>query len=381
MSSYVKIARASTLDINTGSHELIVFKDDDNRIRLIVLSDKVLPSHSEKINIVFRYNTTQEIRAAGFEWKNATGEFCIVGEIDDSGVVIKFHNLGKRRVLISSPASTSWPRILHIYTSKTAILAMDDLPTTGAQPVVCDITSHVWKDDPLNSFRANVLSKLVHGQILLVVTTDHECVAVHEAIVTQYTDTETKHISIPFVQRWTCVMKEDRLFDWRSWHNDAVPSYPRFRLPQYNFIKINDASELPATTPDVKWDLDPLTVYYYTDDSQCIKVWSWRDLMNRESHSSDLLRTIVHKIEDDSLCFGGFERRYPMGSNGNDTATWFYLDLVVAGGVSDSKLKDLTTNVWRTCLNAEQIARNAHAYVQHEFKYTDIAQVEKRVRI
>jgi hypothetical protein len=350
MTDFVKVVRASSLEINTGSQDLVVFRRNGT-IELIAISDKSIPEADKDKELTFVVASKSEFESASFWNDEKPLELCIVGLRSDSGLVSKYYVHSDRTELKCSPLDSDWPNIFHVHTYGTDIVAIDGLPERAMQPIVFDRgsqqTPHAMQ---------KIQEEMGFGQIFITASyppRQHE-VRIHGVEVYE----NGARISVPFVQRLPLVvMTGGVLVDWATWKKKE-----RTHLDNsYTIKRIASEEELP---PRGDWTSSRLDVYYTYSMLAGYRVWQWREMMCPDVEARDLFPTMVYDSIARKLFFGGFTRVYPLSNGGADARSWFYYDLVSERGIADKPILSVAHKRYTGCQNASMVANNTHSVVK-----------------
>jgi hypothetical protein len=346
MTSLVKVVRTSEIDVNPGTlHQLIVFRNSDGEIRMIAVSDKIIPRGTTKLTYDVTLDPIEQ-----YKKEPTHGELRIVGKINEVGKIFQFFNPDTRKAFVSSPADFNWPSIVHVHTFGKYILAIDSLYDYGVQPVVCDTTTTGWCNE--EEVRKRIMSTIQLGHILIVVVKDSDTITVVDVIEPQYTHVnKIEYKSMPFVQRFSCVKGNDgSMIDWRTYQSKK--SHSHFDVPKYTYTPIADASALPRTD---MFNRNPLEFFYYTE-GDVPHVWSWRELACPNLERRELINSFVFDPSTLRLYFGNKEREYPIPKNGKDTVSWCFMDFNDKSVHIDKDIVELAEGTSSDCVYAFQLA-------------------------
>ena len=161
--------------------------------------------------------------------------------------MVRFFEANLQHELRMMPRDTNWPRVVTVHTYEGALLAVDDMPVLGLQPVLLKRIARNHSPDTPEFERA--LSRATEHQIVIVMNPDDGDIVEH--VLAPHYDQQIpaaqrhfKHQSVPFVQRWPLVRTaDDKLVDWRTWAGRGRA--PRSaQPPDRRFVCIDNESAL-----------------------------------------------------------------------------------------------------------------------------------------
>jgi hypothetical protein len=322
MSSLIKVALMSRAGIKARHHDLIVYRDSLNNIRLVLLNDNLF--HTEDVaryvhtippivvHVFMSINAMKE-----FEEGIEDGHFYLFFVAEPSGKVASAFDGRTLVELRWASMDFNWPSIVTVITHKDNLLVVDDLPEFGMQPVVViDRSSGAQHDDAgsVDHLEEQLSSGAHDKQVFILVRLTHQAdYEVIDVLMPRYdaqapagsqTRTYTRHQSVPFIHA------------------------PAKRFPKESVVEI-DVEDQKDVHPLFQYEIDKM--YSSVSDQPVATVMSWHQLGLRLRKRPPIGRQL-QQLDDGSLSFGNFSREYPMLFNSENVPfAWVWTDVLQFG--------------------------------------------------
>jgi hypothetical protein len=353
MSSLIKVASMSRAGIKARHHDLIVYRDGLNNIRLVLLNDNLF--HTEDVS---RYvHTMPPIDVHVFMSIGAMKEF----DVEDDGHFYlffvaepsgKFASAFDGRTLVElrwASIDFNWPSIVTVITHKDVLLVVDDLPEFGMQPVVViDRSSGAQHEDAssVDHLEKQLSSGAHDKQVFIFVRLTHQGdYEVIDVLMPRYdaqapagsqTRTYTRHQSVPFIHA------------------------PAKHFPKESVTEI--VEEQKDVHPLFQYDIEKMYLYV-SDQSAAAAVMCWHQLGLHLRKRPPIGRQL-QQLEDGSLSFGNFSREYPMLFNSEKVPfAWVWTDVLQFGHdatLIDREIVKASNSVPSGALSSTMIANKAN---------------------
>lgn len=314
MTQNVRVLPMSTIGVQSKTQEAIVFRDVANDIRIVMLNEHILKSYNPEKGAVFVTVATRDVQA----YKAPDGEqFVVVAEVNQSGVIQFLWDGRTVQPLKWASLDMNWPAVVTIHTWKSVIIAVDDLPMIGLQPVLVRAAGF---EDPVID---QALRSASSNHVVIVGSVDDD-MRILDVLVPRYDQQNLPrerghHQSVPFIQRWPLVRGESTLIDYRKWAKLPEAAQVPWTMTQ---------TTVPPQDQNADWNSDPREILFI-QTSYGVRVWQWRELMCLSKHEKgDLFATLVYEPNQRRLTFLGSTRHYPLPEGGSEENSWFYCDVL-----------------------------------------------------
>jgi len=235
MSSLIKVQLMSTAGIRATHHDVIVYRDDADAIRLVLINDTLFAN--EQTTALTRVMPRVEVRTMlsldqlSKFFPDDDDTFYMLFVAAHSGKVASVYNGRTLVELRWASMDLNWPRVVTVMTHKDKLLVVDDLPDFGMQPVVV-VRRNDDEHDNANSvdYLERQLSAPAHDQqVFILVEVRHGAYVVLDVLMPRYdgqlpagvtTRTAVRHQSVPFMHIASRVHKLDDALQLLSvkWH-------------------------------------------------------------------------------------------------------------------------------------------------------------------
>lgn len=353
------------VDLVSPEDDLVLFRDALGDIRAVAVNERQVPEilskprrrwileDEHRIESGVALPVDQDIDELVF--------IAVMRRTTGSLVTVMDHRMQRHYRFVR--LDSNWPNIVTVTTFHNAIIAVDDLPHVGLQPVVVN----VYDAEKQEAVWTRVV-KQADATHVVIVMNDRTHRVLHVFVPRyDYQDAEALrtniHQRVPFFQRKPVHIRNG---DSNTLYIPS-PLVPLARVSVFEEYRRVDSFELVQSADAIEvgdWSR-PVTAHQYYRDANTreLIVYLWRERLCGGEKCRELARPLVYNELTRMLSLSGFKRRYPLVDGGRRTAMWFFTDALPGTwrtGVTDAQIVKSATVTIEGAYCAATLATNTH---------------------
>lgn len=317
-------------DIRSRFQDAIVYRDGTKQIRKILLNaQRLFEGDVDALAMTTPRKITYHVVRSPLEadeWEVPqkdidSSAFHILGVMEEhTGNVLTLMNGETKDVLSWSAADFDWPAVVTVMTHKQRLLAVDDLPGQGVQPVLLMDTE--WhNDEPHTPAVAQAMKACTRNQLLVVAVDDGDHLKVVDVMVPRYdaqlpeagemTHISGQHQSVPFIHQRARMISEDGTnLVGGVGIDERLGGRPPTRLESVFASSVN--------------------TIFFDPTSKVVRNWHQAGLaLQRRAQAEQLATGLTVSHGNNQLFLGQVTRSYPQPNEGRNVTSWLWTDVGV----------------------------------------------------
>lgn len=364
MSQRIHLFPMCDIGMTAPECHLMLFRDELQDVRAVAVNEVLLPRALEAKTMRFIYvDETRVARGIATTPEQAADELILVATVSRAtGLITAVFDAALRRRYTFIRMDANWPNVLTVYTFRNTVVAVEDLPHLGLQPIVVTVTDRnderIWRGavHAAGLLHVVVVMHSPSNRVLEVYVPLYD----HQIPASQRVGT---HQRVAFIQRAELLLNRDRSMSMLP--GAFLASRPHeFKRT----AAASSAATTTTTTTTVNWSA-PVTAHTYSqtaDGDWVVSLWRERTCCGGGGgatiREAAMMHPLVFDAANSKLYFGGYKRRYPLDGGGHATSSWFFMDPLEAqvggGGTTAFDLVDAGRVAIAGARNTLQIAQS-----------------------